>query len=158
MRRSNWSAEDDAALTRAYRPGISPAELAKVVNRSPSAVTNRLAALGIRVNNRWSASEDETAIQMVKSGASNEQIGAAVGRNARSVRDRLSKLRSDGRLAKTGRGSRPGPPRIRYRPGHIARPCLHCKKTFKSQGAHNRYCDGCRYKLGRRVSDWTVAA
>ncbi len=33
------------------------------------------------------------------------------------------------------------------------RPCLGCEERFLSQGAHNRFCDPCRKKGERRVSD-----
>ena len=41
-----WTIEEDNALIEAYRNGATPADLAKVHNRSRGAITSRLSKLG----------------------------------------------------------------------------------------------------------------
>lgn len=38
------------------------------------------------------------------------------------------------------------------------RPCLTCGQTFKSEGAHNRMCDGCRSRARSGMADLPVSA
>lgn len=79
----------------------------------------------------WTAEELAALGRMTAAGLTLAEIAAALGRTADSVRGRL-RTQGTGWVRATAGDER------------AERPCLRCRRTFRSEGPHNRVCPGCR--------------
>lgn len=82
-------------------------------------------------NNRiWSPEEDAQLLALHQAGATAAGIGERLGRSSAAVWCRLDLLRQ-------AAGESP-------RPKEKMRPCLRCKKAFRSSHSMNKLCGKCR--------------
>jgi hypothetical protein len=103
-----WNMHDDKALTEEYKQGISTKELAKKFERTETAITSRLAHLGLlnhakqkpieqtinkntpkNAGKKWSPNDDHLLAELYKENMSYEELAVKFGRSNYSIESRL---------------------------------------------------------------------
>jgi IS30 family transposase len=143
MIRGPWSDQETARLQRLRDLGLTYRECARELERSIDAVQSRCKATGLTVgarsqNGKWSDEEIVLLKRLATSYVSTTRIAIRLGRTKSAVVQKRRELREIGQLFM--------PPQTdaAHRPRSKRRPCLCCKKSFMSQGPHNRLCVQCR--------------
>lgn len=127
----DWDRVEDQYLRDNYaKQGVI--RIADTLQRPVLTVRSRVRKLGLRLQgNRpvhsWGEADLLRLRQLVASGLNNVEIGKRLGKSPFTVRSARAKL---------GIATR--------QPNMSERVCLSCSEIFKSEGIHNRICDGCK--------------
>lgn len=93
-----WTPEENRRLRELCEQGLTIQEIAKQLDREPSATYWRLHAYGLsakRADNgqKWTQKEIKRLIKLVRQGKTRERIAALMGRTFQSVRRKLQDIR-----------------------------------------------------------------
>jgi len=92
---ARWNADEDGLLRRLYRDGVSIAEIARIIGRSPDGVAERRRTLRIAARPRsrpWTEREEQLVRAAAASNLPASALAVALGRTADEVRRRRSTL------------------------------------------------------------------
>lgn len=147
--------EEDAAILDGYRMGVSLHALADQMSRHHMSIRCRLHLLlseageptPVPAWKKWNNQEIRDAYRLAGEGMSYEHIGLHVGRSAKAVKGKLDEIRQ-GRCAHPDDLDFPEDKSILRVPEKNAptvpmRPCLKCRKPFRSAHSMNRLCSAC---------------
>lgn len=108
--RQRWRIQDDAAIRDGYDRGLTCAQIAaELVKRTPSAVAERAAKLGLATHARaWTPREDRDLRQLSRDGVALERAAQLLARTPQALRARARKLNIE--PLRSPRAGRPGRP------------------------------------------------
>ena len=93
-----WTEDETEELRRMSADGISQADMAEQLGRTPNAVKIKLRSLGLYVPKpaakAWTPEDESALVTMYRSGASFADIAASFGRTENAVISRLIRLRA----------------------------------------------------------------
>lgn len=143
--RGRVTAAERSEICAAREAGYEVEQICAAFGRGRSTIYQILADAAPGPEDDWSPEERRDAIRMNADGDSPTTIGRRLGRSAADVRRMLEDWRE-------GRSLEVAP----ERPLGL-RNCLRCDGLFRSQGPHNRMCNGCRRETSGGMDDYRVA-
>ena len=93
-RGNRWTKDDDATLSASVANGLTDAEMAGKMNRTPAAISDRLRRLNLRGlrSTAWTPAEDALLRAQISAGKDSKEIAELMGRGASAVERRLRRL------------------------------------------------------------------
>jgi len=93
--------------------------------------------VNVAAKRKWTDAETQEIIQLYNDNVTISRIAKKYSAGTDTIRGLIDKLATQGLLSKRYIGVKP-------KTAHPDdRPCLKCKKLFRSEGAHNRICPSC---------------
>ena len=95
-----WTRQEEAQLCQMHKDGLPPRTIAARLNRSPAAVQNRKALLGLKAGTRrkWSRAELEELRAFTAQNRPGTEIARLMGRSVSSVYVKQAQLREGSRV------------------------------------------------------------
>lgn len=149
-----WTHEQVVRLRELRSKGASFGLIAREVGHTAGACQTKAVQLGVRSpaprgralmqkripavqkpeaprrHQHWTTEEEQRLLTLATHRMSHAEIAAKLNRTTAAVTLRLSQLLRGATSAKKKEGQR--------------RPCLNCRRSFNSEGPHNRLCKNCR--------------